>query len=242
MKRLVSTLGFALLLGAVSLPARAGSVTYDVFVDTSSANGEYGYIDLQLDQGTFGTALPVTATIDGFAGDATLNSSDANNDEIGATGTLPGTVTIVGALATDYFEGLTFGNSIAFAVTLAGDGVSLGGGLSADSGSTFSLSFYESDAATPLFASGPAAEIDVDATGTVSAESLADNVTLQPTPEPATLWLTAGIGGLAFAFATAHRRRRSGCRTRRSTLRFRGRWLDRTPRSASLTTMCRPIA
>jgi hypothetical protein len=200
MKRLVSILSFVLLLGAVSLPARASSITYQVIVDTSSANGDYGYIDLQFDEGSDIPVLPVTGTIFGFISDAALNPSDTNNGAINAQGALPGTVTVGDTFTSDYFEGLTFGNSIMFDVTLDGPGVSLDGGLTAGSGWTFLLAFYESDASTPLFASGPAAEIDIDATGTVSASALADNTTLEPVPEPAPLWLSAGAGLLAFAF------------------------------------------
>jgi hypothetical protein len=198
MKTFVSLPIFVLLLGAVGVSARADTIGYDVIVDTSSVFGDYGYIDLQLLLIPNNIVLPLTATVSGFTGDATLNSSDPSNDEINASGSLPDPVTLTDTTSTDYFEGLTFGNSIVFDVTLDGPGVSLDGGLTADSGSTFSLTFYESDGVTPLFASGSSAEIDVAPDGTVTAESDAGNV--QVVPEPSTLPLIAGAGLLAFAF------------------------------------------
>jgi hypothetical protein len=182
--------------------ARADTIGYDVIVDTSSVDNDYGYIELQLNQGSNEPLLPmVTATITDFTGDFTLNSSDSNNDEINGSGSLPGTVTISDP-ASDYFEGLTFGNTLMFNVTLDGPGVSLEGDLNAGSGSIFSLTFYDADQ-TPIFATDTAALITVAYNGTVTAESDAGNV--EVVPEPSTLWLSAGAGLLAFAFRRMRR-------------------------------------
>lgn len=197
MKSFVSLLIFALLLGAVGVSARADTIGYGVIVDTSSVYGEYGYIELQLSEDFAGSALPVTATITDFTGDFALNPSDTNNDEINASGLLPDTVTMTDTTPSDYFEGLTFGNTLVFNLTLGGPGVSLEGDLTASAGSAFFLSFDGSDAGTPLFSTGPAAEIVIDKTGTVTAESDAGNV--EVVPEASTLWLSAGAGLLAFA-------------------------------------------
>ena len=116
----------ALLLGFLCLSAQADTVTYQVTVNTSGQGGNYGYIDLQLNQGTLPPAQPVTATITNFAG-GTLNPVDVNNDSIGASGDLATTLTIPADVSTDYFEGLTFGNSISFDITLSGAGVNLAG-------------------------------------------------------------------------------------------------------------------
>jgi hypothetical protein len=211
MKSLVSLLIFVLLLGAVGVSARAGTVTYQVIVDTSSANGDRGYIDLLLNEGPNPPVLDVTGTIFGFTSDAVLDPS--STQPIDSSGALPGAVTVGNTFTSDYFEGLTFGSSIMFDITLDGPGVSLDGGLTgANSGSTFWLTFYENDGVTPLFASGSSAEIDIDATGTVSASALAENTTLQEVvPEPSTLWLSGFAGLLAFAFR----------RMRRTAWRFR---------------------
>lgn len=212
MKSIISLLIFVLLLGAAGVPARADTIGYEVIVNTSSVYGGYGYIELQLNEGTNLPVLPVTATITEFVGDFVLNPSDTNNDEYNASGSLPGTVTMTDTAPTapsDYFEGLTFGNTLVFDVALDGPGVNLEGDLTGEgSGSTFVLTFYESDGSTPLFATGSSAEIAVDATGTVSASALADNTTLDIVPEPSTLWLGAGAGLLAFAFRRMRRNAR----------------------------------
>jgi hypothetical protein len=208
MKSFVSLLSFVLLLGAVGVSARADTIGYDVIVDTSSVYGDYGYIEFQLDEAITGTVQPVTATITDFAGDISLNSTDSNDDEINASGLLPDSVTITDTTFSDYFEGLTFGDTLAFHVTLDGPGVSLDGGLSDPAGSTFALIFYD-DEQSPLFATNASALIVVAGSGTVTAVSDASNV--QVVPEPSTPWLSAAAGLLAFAFV----------RMRRSAWRFR---------------------
>ena len=115
----------ALLLGALCLSAQADTVTYQITVDTSSQNLNNGYIDLTLNQGSLG-ALPVTASITGFSG-GILNPADGLNSSAGTTGDLATTLIIPADSSTDYFEGLTFGNSVSFDVTLSGAGVNLAG-------------------------------------------------------------------------------------------------------------------
>jgi hypothetical protein len=205
MKKIVSrTLFSALFLGSLCLSAQADSVNYWVTVDTSSQSGNYGYIDLELNQGTF-ASLPVTASITDFSGGA-LNPADPNNDAIGASGSLPGLLTIVADTSTDYFEGLTFGNSISFDVTLSGAGVSLAGLAGGTSGTTFVFGFYDDSASNPIFTNDPSGAtglIDIANDGTVSADALpgpsggASLATLTATPEPSTMSLFA-CAGLAF--------------------------------------------
>ena len=197
----------ALVLGLLCLSAQADTVTYQVTVDTLSQNGNYGYIDLQLNQGTL-TSLPITASITGFAG-GTLNPADGTNFATGSYGSLPGTLTIPADISTDYFEGLTFGNSISFDITLSGTGVNLAGLAGGTSGSTFVIGFYDSDS-NPLFTSDPSGAtglIEIANDGTVGVDafpgpsggqSLASFTPLdnppEVTPEPSTLSLFACAG------------------------------------------------
>lgn len=197
----------ALILGSLCLSAQADTVMYQVTVITSSQNGNYGYIDLQLNKGTF-TSLPITASITNFAG-GTLNPADVNNDAIGASGNLPGTLTIPADTSTDYFEGLTFGNSISFVVTLSGTGVNRAGLAGGTSGTTFEFGFDDAAIDSALFTSDPSGAtglIDIANDGAVSVNALPNPsggpslATITPTPEPSTLsfFICAGAALLLF--------------------------------------------
>ena len=214
-KMLFCTLFPALLLGLLCRPALADSVTYLVTVNTSSQGGNYGYIDLQLNQGTF-SALPVTASITGFAG-GVLNPADLSST--GTSGDLATTLTIPAASSTDYFEGLTFGNSISFDVTFSGTGVNLAGLAGGTSGTMFVLQFYDSAISNTLFTNdpnGPTGLINIAPDGTVGVDALpgpsgGDSLaTIVATPEPSTLWFFA-CAGAAFLLL---RRRFAGLVTR----------------------------
>lgn len=208
----------ALLLGSLCHPVLADTVSYQVTVDTSSQYGNYGYIDLSLNQGTL-SALPVTASITSFAG-GTLNPADANNDAIGVSGNLPGTLTIPASTSTDYFKGLTFGNFVSFDITLSGTGVNLAGLAGGASGTTFVLQFYDdSTNPNPLFtsdSSGATGLINIAPDGTIGVDALpgpegGDSLaTIVATPEPSTLSFFA-CAGAAFLLL---RRRFSGAVSR----------------------------
>jgi hypothetical protein len=209
-KLLFCTLFPALLLGLLCRPAQADTVSYQVTVNTSSQSGNYGYLDLQLNQSIL-TSWPVTASISNFAG-GILNPADANNDAIGVSGNLPGTLTIPPNVLTDYFEGVTFGNWISFDVTFSGTGVNLAGLAGGDSGTTFVLQFYDSAISNMLFtsdSSGATGLIDIANNGTVSVDALpgpegGDSLaTIVATPEPSTLSFFACAGA---AFLLLHRR------------------------------------
>jgi len=204
MKKMVLRILFpALVLGSLGLSAQADTVRYQVTVNTSSQSGNYGYIDLQLNQGTL-AALPITASIAGFAG-GILNPADSNNDSVGASGDLATTLTIPADISTDYFEGLTYGNTISFDITLSGTGVNLAGLAGGSSGTTFVLGFYDS-AISPLFtndSSGATGLINIANDGSVSVDAFSDPSGGQSladfvlTPEPGTLSLFA-CAGMAF--------------------------------------------
>lgn len=222
MNRLLYFLLPALALGATSFSALADSITYQIAVDTSSQNMNYGYIDLELNAGISG-ALPVTATVFNFSG-AVLNPEDPNNDAIGdVSGSLPNTLSIVNSTSNDYFEGLTFSDLLTFDVTLLGSGVDLAGDAGGASGTIFQLSFIDSTSSYNLFSSDPSgatAIVEMAPDGSVSADALpnergvsSDASVSMVTPEPGTLSLFA-CGGLAMAlFALGRDNRRSRLRT-----------------------------
>ena len=186
----------ALLLVCAAASAHADSVTYTVSVNTSSASSQSGYIDLEFNAGSLPSSA-LTATVTGFTG-ATLNSSDSANDAIGTTGSLPGPLVFDNQTGNDYFEALTFGDSLSFLVTISGPGLTTAG----QSGTDFQLSFLDSSQTSYLLGSDPSALgsalIEVGADGTVA---LGDqpNVTAAAvpaaTPEPSTLSLL-GLGGV----------------------------------------------
>jgi hypothetical protein len=174
------------LLGAfAAISAHADSASYSFTVNTSSLATNYGYIDLELNQGTL-LSPPITATITGFATDGTLNPADLTITPAGDfSGTLPGTLTITADTNPDYFEGITFGNRIIFDLTLAGPGVSRSGNAGGTSGTLFQLSFFDSTGSNPVLTTDPSginSEVSVDATGVPTALSLDPSTKIIPEP------------------------------------------------------------
>jgi hypothetical protein len=187
----------------LSLPAAGDVITYQVFVDTSSQNGNYGYIDLELNATTLGAAGPVTASVFNFSG-GTLNPSDTNNDELGtASGSLPDLLNIDNSGFNDYFEGLTFGSQVTFDVTLSGSGVDLANNADNTADTEFQVFFFDSTTVNPLFTSDPttgAADlIDISPTG---VPSTVGNVSAVPEPGSFLLILSALV---AAGFGTIRR-------------------------------------
>src|SRR5690242_17131863 len=115
------TAALILLLLGVSAPspARAGFV-YQVSADTSSLNGQSGFIDLQFNPG--GSAESATASVTGFQTTGTAAVLAASVVDTGdASGALPGTLTFDnGTGFNDIFQGITFGTGLSFQVTFSG--------------------------------------------------------------------------------------------------------------------------
>src|SRR5262249_6211250 len=135
----VCTLALA-VLGSLGLgPCRADSITYDVSVDTSSLNGQLGFLDFQFNPGGVG-ALAATATITNFQ--TTGGIPDASSTPIGdASGVLPGTLTLGNSTAfNDLFQGFTYGSNFTFELTLSGPAI---GGSGGSVGSSFALSLFD---------------------------------------------------------------------------------------------------
>jgi hypothetical protein len=197
-----------LVLAAAAGSARAGSVTYNVSVNTSSLNGGSGYVDAQFNPGGSG-ALPANATVGGFTSDGSFELLAPYNGVMGSvSGTLPGPVTFTNNTAfNDYFEGFTFGNTINFALTLSGPAV----GNSGLVGSSFAFSLYDATGNNPLLTTDPNGSVltvNVNPNGSTTAltfpQSPTDNtpvatVTLLSTtvPEPTSLALALLPAGLA---------------------------------------------
>lgn len=189
----------ALLLTCAAAAAHADSVTYTVSVDTSSQKGNSGYIDLELNAGSL-PAADVMAAVTGFSG-ATLNPGDPNNFFLNANGSLDSEVDLDNQTGNDYFEGLTFGDTVNFTVTLSGAGVSSTGSIFSDSGTVFQLEFLDPTQSTFLFTNdqnNPATVITIGNDGTASVAAL-DGTTAVATPEPTTITLVALGGVLVFA-------------------------------------------
>jgi hypothetical protein len=201
-----------LALCCAAAPALADTVTYNFTVDTSSQSGQMGYIDLELNASSL-PADDIMATVSNFTG-ASVDDSDLNNYMLNTSGMLPGDVSFDNQNGNDYFEALTFGNTISFTATLSGPGISLDGSAPGDpsllGGTIFELSFLDPSMTTSLFTSDPsgtAAYLSVDADGTTSAVAQPGTTvaatTVAATPEPATLLLV----GLAGVFVVVARRR-----------------------------------
>jgi hypothetical protein len=206
-KLLASTM---IAIGMLGIPSAAfAASTYLVTVDTSSLNGQSGWMEMQFNPG----GLPLvtgSAVVSNFSTNATLNPAS-----IQLTGDCTGDVSPPTSLIqfnnstglNDYFESLVFGSALSFHVTLDGDIFSPPNGTLY--GSTFSLSFYDSAITQSLLGDpgiGSAARIDVLYDGTVdpvpgtSATSIALVV-----PEPTSLGLLGAGAGMVLRRRSAGR-------------------------------------
>jgi len=181
---------FAALAGGIS---HADSMDW-ITIDTSSLpHGTTGFIDFGFNGG-----FPATATISSFS--MTGGSLDSSTVSTFGTvsGQLPGTVTLDDDNA-DYDEGIGFGSSIRFLLTLSGT-------PAGTIGDVFTLSFFNNDFSGSLLTGnindGWLAQFQIDPkTGAVTTTAYADPAggasfaTIQPVPEPAGWFLLAGLFG-----------------------------------------------
>jgi hypothetical protein len=179
-------LTLALLLCFGMGPARAGSITYDVSVDTSSLNGQPGNLDFQFNPGGAG-AESATATVTNFqtVGGIPALSSTITGD---ASGVLPATLTLNNSAAfNDIFQGFTYGTTVSFDVTLSGTALDGPGGTV---GSSFLFSLYDNSTPDPL------PLLTTDSNGSVLTINVNPDGTTTPMPFPST------PGGTSVASAT----------------------------------------
>jgi hypothetical protein len=203
----------AVLLLSLGGPADASRAdfTYQVTADTSSLPGlgyATGYIDLQFNPGTVGSA-PATAMIAAFSNTTGLLPLAPDSGPTGdVTGTLASGLTFGNNSGFgDFFEGFTFGSQVSFDVTLDG-------GVGVTAGSSFALAFYASDEATPLLStdsSGAVVRIDLNPDGSTSVSYLADGASADlvtpstAAPAPASLLLLASAGPVGLGFWLSRR-------------------------------------
>jgi hypothetical protein len=233
---------FVAALTLFSPAARADSVSYTFTMDTTSLSGTYGFIDMQFMELGIAPGPGVynddtTATVSNFETDAVLDPTSltgAGDEDGDVTGTLPGTVTFIadgdGAF-NDYDEGLTFGDSISFTLTLSGQGVTTpicpGTPGTQCSAPEFTLDFLDAGQDAYLFTNDPTGStatgwaaggvgVNLDTTTTTYTSpgpgdnaadlTIASNAPAGSVPEPSAL-LLLGIG-LIGVFALA---RKAGC-------------------------------
>jgi len=148
----LTMIGVLVIAGALWGPAaRAGSITYDVTVDTSSLTGMTGGIQLTLVAGN--TPAPVdTATITAFASDAALAPPPTTSGDV--SGVLPGTMTMDNQNPSLYFEALTYGSSLTYQVTLTSTP-----GSSASADTLFAFYLFDASGNPVSGPSSPSGEI-----------------------------------------------------------------------------------
>jgi len=193
--------------------ASAGTITYEVTVNTSSIAGTAGSLDFNFNPGPLVTQA-ASLQILGFSSDGTLAGSPTLTGDI--SGALPLTLTFDNGTAfNDYFEGFTYGTSLVFDVYLYGPALSSPDGTST-SGSTFAFSMFSNAAGTiPVLttdlADGFAFTVDVnlDGTTTVTNFSPETSITVSAVPEPGA-WLLLGTALLGASLLWFRSKRVSG--------------------------------
>jgi hypothetical protein len=185
---------------AFSATAMAGSVTFDVSIDTSSVSGTGGGIYLSFFPGL--NSDPASVSISGFSPADGLAGGPAFTDG-GVTGTLDtNDLSFTNYLFSlnDYGENVTFGSTLDLEATFQ-----LPDTLTGDAGSELDIQLTEFDLATPILTSDPSgniAEISYDQNGNFTANPTSGDVTITQVgaaPEPAT-FLIAGCALIGLSY------------------------------------------
>jgi len=187
----------------------AGDEIFSFVVDTSSIAGTAGSLDFNFNAGPL-TSQSALADILNFSSDGSLAGSPILTGDV--LGALPSTVTFDnGGAFNDYFDGFTFGSTLAFEVRLYGPAVNSPDGVST-SGSSFAFSMFSDAGGTmPVLTTdttdGFAITLDVNLDGSVTPTLFSSQTTLVPAavPEPASMLLLASAL-VAIAGAVRHKR------------------------------------
>jgi hypothetical protein len=177
-------------------------------VNTGAISGTSGFLDFNFAPGY--DSQDASVTIGSFVPGGSLSASPPPQVSGGASGALPGTVTIANSPLQydDYFQGFDFGATIQFLLSFGGPAVTSPDGTS--SGSTFGFAMFDSTGANPLLTTDPSGNtftVDVNPDGSTTLTTFpADEFGAPPvatlesaTPEPAPCALLAL--GLAVLFA-----------------------------------------
>ncbi len=189
-----TSLLFAVLLLCAGSWASAGPITYAVTVDTSSIFGTAGSLDFNFNPGPLVTQAASLQVLS-FSGNGSLAGSPSLIGDV--SGALPATVAFDnGSGFNDYFEGFTYGSTLAFRVYLYGPALSSPDGTST-SGSTFAFSMFSDAAGTiPVLTTdtvnGFAFTVDVNLDGTTTVTNFSPETSVNPVsavPEPSSVVL-----------------------------------------------------
>lgn len=199
-RRTISILMMGLILVLVG-SVHAAVVDYGVTLNTSALTGTSGFLDLQFNPGTLPGTPGAQATISLFSSDAVLQNVGPANATGNVTGALPGGLVFQNTTQfNDFFQQLTFGQSISFHVNFSGAFVTAGSG----NNSAFSVSLYDADSVTPLLSSDPSGAVAIldlspggGITSTILNPSVA-SIAAVPLPAAAVLFPT-GLSLLAIA-------------------------------------------
>jgi hypothetical protein len=190
---------------------------YTVTINTSSISGTSGSLDFNFNPGPFVTQA-ASLQILKFASDGTLAGSPILTGDV--SGALPGTLTFDnGSGFNDYFEGFTFGNTLAFNVSLYGPALSSPDGTST-SGSAFAFSMFSDAAGTiPVLTTdttdGFAFIVNVNLDGTTAPTNYSPetqiSTSVSATPEPSDIGLSVILAALiAFLLTSKYRAQKHG--------------------------------
>lgn len=190
-------------LFALPFYAHAGLVNYGVTVDTHTLAGTTGSVDFNFNPG-LSTSQAASVEVFNLVGSSASGPSFTVGEVVGE---IPMTLTFDNAAAlNDYFQGLTFGQSLSFGLRFFGPALENPDGQSS-SGSTFAFSLFSDAAGTlPVLTSngleGFALTVDVNTDGTTSVHNFSAQLSVLPTvtsvPEPGTLPLLT-LAGVAVA-------------------------------------------
>jgi PEP-CTERM motif len=198
----------AALVLALSGGYALADTTLDVSIRTADFGVSSGWLDLQFNGPGIGLAPAATVTLTDFAGfDAGADVVTAGN----VSGSLAAGYTIGNDAGwNDLFHAVSYGGTLSFKVTFAGD-VDLSGNIGQ---SVFAVSAYGPDQVTllgsPSSADGTLGTITrtpatvAGGEGAVSFAINAAAIDIAPVPEPSS-WLMMGIGAMLVAGAARRR-------------------------------------